>query len=517
MGIRTALLVAGSSGAAAVSEPTAVADPATEPEAVAEPATATEPEAVAEPATEPEAVAEPATATEPEAIAEPVTVAEPAAVAEPATVAEPAAVPAPGGVPDRAGPGEPGEVVAAEPTGRADGGRVGQRWATSWASMPQLAEPENMPPPPFTEPDRMLADSTLRQTVRVSVAGSRIRLRLSNAFGGAPLPVTAATVALPEGGRAGVSAIQPGSARPVTFSGRASVTVPVGAQLVSDPVDIAVPARANLTVTLYLGPGQASDRITAHPGSRTTSHLLRGNHVAASTLPGATPVDHWYLLSALEVPAGPGTRVAVLLGDSLTDGRGSTTNGNDRWPDQLVDRLHGHDRTRDVAVLNQAAGGNRVLADGLGPNALARLDRDVLAQSGVAWLVVFEGVNDIGTAEATEAAQRAVADDLLTAYDQIVTRAHAQEILVYGATLTPFGGNPDYDDPTGLREATRQAVNRWIRGSGRFDAVIDFDRAVRDPADPRRLLPAADTGDHLHLNPTGYRLLADAVPARLFH
>ncbi|MEN3608468.1 SGNH/GDSL hydrolase family protein [Plantactinospora sp. ZYX-F-223] len=417
---------------------------------------------------------------------------------------------------DQPEPAGPGEDVEPQPTGHAHSGPAGQRWATSWASMPQLAEPDNMPPAPFTEHDRVLADSTLRQTIRVSVAGSRIRLRLSNAFGGAPLPVTAATVALPEGGRAGVSAIRPGSARPVTFSGRASVTVPVGAQIVSDPIDISVPARANLTVTLYLAEGQASDRITSHPGSRTTSYLLRGNHVAAPTLPGATPVDHWYFLSGLEVPAGPGTRVAVLLGDSLTDGRGSTTNGNDRWPDQLVARLHAYRPTRDVAVANQAAGGNRVLNDGLGPNALARLDRDVLAQSGVTWLVVFEGINDIGTAEATEAAQRAVTDDLITAYDQIVTRAHAQGIRVYGATLTPFGGNPDYDDPARLREATRQAVNRWIRSSGRFDSVIDFDRAVRDPADPRRLLPAADTGDHLHLNPAGYQMLADAVPARLF-
>ncbi|MEQ4305148.1 SGNH/GDSL hydrolase family protein [Plantactinospora sp. B6F1] len=394
--------------------------------------------------------------------------------------------------------------------------RAGQRWATSWASMPQLAEPDNMPPPPFTGHDRVLADSTLRQTIRVSVGGSRIRLRLSNAFGGAPLPITAATVALPEDGRAGVSAIRPGSARPVTFSGRGSVSVPVGAQIVSDPVDLAVPARANLTVTLYLAQGQASERITSHPGSRTTSYLLRGNHVAESTLPGATPVDHWYLLSGLEVPARPATGVAVLLGDSLTDGRGSTTNGNDRWPDRLVDRLHGYRPTSDVAVVNQAAGGNRVLDDGLGPNALARLDRDVLAQSGVSWLVVFEGVNDIGTAEATEPAQRAVTDDLITAYDQIVTRAHAQGIRVYGATLTPFGGHADYDDPAGLREATRQAVNRGIRTGDLFDSVIDFDRAVHDPADPRRLLSTADSGDHLHLNPTGYRLLADAVPVGLF-
>ncbi|MDG4787553.1 SGNH/GDSL hydrolase family protein [Micromonospora sp. WMMD1102] len=389
-------------------------------------------------------------------------------------------------------------------------------WATSWACMPQLTEPDNMPPPPFTGHGRALADTTLRQTVRISVGGTRIRLRLSNAFGGAPLPVTAATVALPAGGRAGTDAIVPDSARPVTFSGRASVTVPVGAQLVSDPVDIAVPARANVTVTLYLGPGQASQEITSHPGSRTTSYLLRGNHVAAPALPDATPVDHWYLLGGLEVPAGAESRGAALLGDSLTDGRGSTTNGNDRWPDQLVDRLHGYAPTADVAVLNQAAGGNRVLADGLGPNALSRLDRDVLAQSGVAWLVVFEGVNDIGTAEPTGAAQRAVAEDLVTAYDQIVTRAHAHGIRVYGGTLTPFGGHDGYDDPAGLREDTRQAVNRWIRTGDRFDAVPDFDAAVRDPADPRRLLPVADGGDHLHLNPVGYRMLADAVPADLF-
>jgi lysophospholipase L1-like esterase len=166
--------------------------------------------------------------------------------------------------------------------------------------------------------------------------------------------------------------------------------------------------------------------------------------------------------------------------------------------------------------VNQAAGGNRVLNDGLGPNVLARLDRDVLAQSGVKWLIVFEGVNDIGTADATEAAQKQVTQDLIAAYGQIIVRAHALGIRVYGATLTPFGGNAAYDDPQGYREAARQAVNEWIRTSHRFDGVIDFDRAARDPANPRQLLPALDVGDHLHLNPAGYKVLADAVPARLF-
>jgi lysophospholipase L1-like esterase len=343
-----------------------------------------------------------------------------------------------------------------------------------------------------------------------------MRLRLSNAFGGAALPVTAVSVALPAGGQAGVSAIRPGTAQPVTFNGRSSMVIPVGAQMVSDPLGFDVAARSNLTVTIFLAQGQASNNITSHPGSRTTSYLLAGNHVDDTDLPGATSVDHWYFLSAVEVLARPSTGGVVLLGDSLTDGRGSTTNGNDRWPDQLSARLQAHPDTDEVAVLNQAAGGNRVLNDGLGPNGLARLDRDVLAQSGVEWLLVFEGVNDIGTAPASEAAQQQVAADLVAAYQQIIVRTHAQGIRVYGATITPFGGNAGYDDPAGLREATRQTVNEWIRTSRQFDAVVDFDRTARDPANPRQLLPAFDTGDHLHLNPAGYHALADAVPVRLF-
>jgi lysophospholipase L1-like esterase len=386
----------------------------------------------------------------------------------------------------------------------------------SWASAPQLTEPANLPPPPFTRDDLALADTTLRQTIRVSLGGQEVRLRLSNAFGGTAVAVTAASVALPAGGRAGVSAIRAGTSRPVTFGGRRCVVIPAGAQMVSDPLGFALPARANLTVTLYLAQGPASTGITSHPGSRTTSYLLAGNHVDDTDLPDATPVEHWYLLSGVEVLAAPTAAAAVMVGDSLTDGCGSTTNLNDRWPDQLFDRLRAHRGTVEVAVVNQGVGGNRVLDDGLGPNALCRIDRDVLALSGVRWLLVFAGINDIGTAAPTEAAQKAVADDLITAYDQIVTRAHAHGIRVYGATLTPLGGNAEYDDPRGLREAARRAVNHWIRTGRRFDAVVDFDRAVRDPAEPHRLLPAADVGDHLHLNPNGYRLLADAVPLHLF-
>jgi len=391
------------------------------------------------------------------------------------------------------------------------------RWVHTWVSMPQLTEPDNRPPAPFARPGRLLADTTLRQTIRATIGGRHVRLRISNAFGGAALPVAAASVARPRGGRTGVSAIEAASSRPVTFGGRRSVTVPVGAQVVSDPLAFDVAPESTVAVTMYLAEGLASDDITSHPGSRTTSYLLAGEHVDADELPGTTPVEHWYLLSGLEVWSPPATSAVVMLGDSLTDGRGSTTNGNDRWPDLLLRRLRSDPATAGVAVLNQAAGGNRVLDDGLGPNLLARLDRDVLALSGVAWLVVFEGVNDIGTTDATRMYQERVAGELIGAYQQIVTRAHAHGIRAYGATLTPFGGHGEYDDPDGRREETRRAVNDWIRTAGRFDAVIDFDAAVRDPADPRRLCDGGHDGDHLHLNPAGYRRLADAVPVALFH
>lgn len=380
--------------------------------------------------------------------------------------------------------------------------------------MPQLTEPANLPPAPFTGTNSILVDTTLRQTLRITTGGRTLRLRYSNAYGDTPLPLTAVTVALPVDGKPGASAIVHGSGKAVTFAGRASATVPVGAQLVSDPVDLDLPAASVLTVTTYLATGQPSLALTSHPGSRTTSYLQLGDHTRDEDLPGAIPVDHWYLLSDVEVLAPHDTSAVAILGDSLTDGRGSTTNANDRWPDQLYDRLRAHPATAAVSILNQAAGGNRVLNDGLGPNVLARLDRDVLTRSGVTRLIVFEGVNDIGTAEATQAAQHRLAEDLLAAYDQIVVRAHAQGIRVYGATLLPFGGN-SYDDPAGERESCRQVVNTWIRTSGHFDAVLDFDRAVRDPADPRRLLESLQVGDWLHLNPKGYGVLAATVPAGL--
>jgi lysophospholipase L1-like esterase len=376
-------------------------------------------------------------------------------------------------------------------------------WVATWCAAQQ-------PPDGADDPD--LAFATVRQTVRASLGGTRVRLRLSNEYGRVPLHLRGVALARPADGRAGAAAVKPGSTMPVTFGGRAAVRIAPGATVASDEVAFAVTARSNVTVTLQVG--RRVEGITTHPGSRTTSHVARAGHLDDPVLPQAVPVAHWYFLSALEV-SRPVGRLIVLLGDSLTDGRGSTTDGNDRWPDQLVDRLFKRERLRHVAIANQAAGGNRLLRDGLGIAALHRFDRDVLACAGASWLVLFEGVNDIGVAAATPSAQERIGRELIEGYACAVERAHGAGLRVYGATLTPFGGH-DYDDPAGLRERTRQCVNAWIRGSGQFDAVLDFDAAVRNPRHHARVRAQLHDGDGLHLNPAGYRALADAVPAGIF-
>ena len=227
-------------------------------------------------------------------------------------------------------------------------------------------------------------------------------------------------------------------------------------------------------------------------------------------------MDHWYFIAGIDVLTAPSAGAIAVLGDSITDGRGSTTNGNDRWPDILARRLQADKRTFEVAVINLGIGGNRLLRDGLGPNALARLDRDVFSQPGVRSLVILEGVNDIGTAASArvKGEPAATASDVIFALGQIVARARAHGIRVYGATIMPFEGFRAYDTPEA--EADRQAVNAWIRGSGRFDGVIDFDRVTRDPDRPSRLSAAVDGGDHLHLSPAGYRTMAEAIDLTLF-
>jgi len=371
-------------------------------------------------------------------------------------------------------------------------------WLGTWAAAVQLTEPRNMPPAPG------LAGSTLRQVIHTSVGGPLMRVRFSNAFGSSPLSITAAHIARSRGGHA----IDVTSDRRLTFGGADSVLIAPGATATSDALEYDVPALGDLALTIHIGTAPAE--VTGHPGSRTTSYLQAGQWVAAAELPGAVTTDHWYVIAGLDVVADGAAVVA--LGNSITDGRGSGTNRNDRWPDNLARRLQADPRTGRVAVLNAGIGGNAVLTGGLGPTALMRLDRDVLAPAGARWVILLEGVNDIGGARAPGQAA-AVARNLVVAYREIIDRVHARGLRIYGATIPPFGGSQYAGDE---REAARQTVNQWIRSGGTFDAVIDFDAALRDPAQPSRLLPAADSGDHLHPIEAGYRLMADAIDLVLF-
>ncbi|CAI6034988.1 unnamed protein product [Clonostachys chloroleuca] len=390
-------------------------------------------------------------------------------------------------------------------------------WVAIWGAMPQLTEPANLPPAPFNSTGLVFDDATIRQTVKLSLDTDVIRLEIRNVFGGSDLSITAATVAIPANQTAGIKAIQTDTTQALTFSGSQSFIVPNGASVLSDPIHMPVAAQSILSISIYLKNGQTTNEITSHPGSRTTSFFAKGNHLESLDFEAETAgsADHWYFISAVEGLI-PGTASTIaIVGDSITDGRGSTTNGNDRWPDQLLVRLSENPTTRSTAILNQAAGGNRILNDGLGPNALGRIDRDVISHPGVRHVIIFEGVNDIGTASTDEATQSAVGDRLIQAYDQIIQRLHRHNMIVVGVTITPMTGTGQvYGHPN--REATRQRVNKWIRESGVFDAVVDFDEVVRDPAQQDQLLPKYDTGDHLHLNPAGYLAMAESVDLTLF-
>ena len=363
----------------------------------------------------------------------------------------------------------------------------------------------------------MFENTTIRQTVYVTQDASTIRFQFSNALGASDLPITAATIALPVNNTAGSPAILTETLQHLTFSGSKSIQIPNGALAVSDPIKFNVKAQTSVTITVYLAAGQSGYGITGHPGSRTSSWMTKGNLVtAANTTTDTTQrIDKWFLISALQAWLPHQNVALAIVGDSITDGRGSTTNGNDRWPDALVARILANPSSRTVSVMNMAAGGNRILADGLGPNALGRVERDVLAHSNVRYAIIYEGVNDIGTAAADAASQTATGDRVIQALDQMVTRLHGAGIAAFGATITPMSGpGQAYGEP--VREAQRLRVNEWIRKSGRFDAVVDFDAVVRDPKNATQLLDAYNSGDYLHLNPAGYRAMAAAVDLKLF-
>ena len=372
----------------------------------------------------------------------------------------------------------------------------GEHWVGTWGASQQLTEPRNLPPPPG------LTSNTLRQVVQVSVGGNHLRVRFSNAFG--TNPVTLRSVHLASS--AGRSAINPNSDVALMFQGKPSITIPTGESVLSDTFDFGLAPLADLAVTIHFA--GTSGYVTGHPGSRSSSYLQAGDAVSAAALPTAAQTQHWYILNGIDVEAESSSAAIVALGDSITDGRGSGTDKNDRWPDDLARRLQGNQDTANIGVLNEGIGGNCILRGGLGPTALSRFERDVLAQSAVRWLIILEGVNDIGGSH-----DPSVATNLIEAYANMIEQAHAHHIQVYGGTILPFGKS-FYDSPA--HETARQTVNDWIRTGGKFDAVIDFDAVLRDPQNPSHLLPAADSGDHLHPNQRGYKMMAGAIDLKLF-
>ncbi|KAK4122224.1 SGNH hydrolase, partial [Parathielavia appendiculata] len=395
----------------------------------------------------------------------------------------------------------------------------GWHWVATWTSMPQLVEQNNMPPSPFTGGGGVFKDATLRQTLHLSIGAERLRIQISNTFGGSDLPISAASIALPAGGKAGVAGIDPATLKPLTFNnGSASITIPRGQVVYTDPIDFKVSSQTNIAVSLYSQAGQSGNAITGHPGSRTTSWMQSGNRVASATLSGGTKTVHWYFLSAVEAWSPPTAHAFVILGDSITDGRGSTDDANNRWPDLLLARMQkssSPNLTHMIAVNNQAAGGNAVLSGGLGPTLLSRYKRDALAVAGVKYVMIFEGVNDIGSGFTDAGTQNSIASRLQQAFEQIVRDCRSAGIKTIGGTITPFGGSgQSYSNPT--REQTRVKVNEWILKSDVFDATVDFAALIGDPSIKSQLARQFDGGDHLHPNVAGFQAMADGFPLGFF-
>lgn len=376
-------------------------------------------------------------------------------------------------------------------------------WVASWGAAQQVPETDNL------LPQADLQDATLRQVVHLSAGGKTLRVRFSNAFGTQALLIDAAEVA--RSADKASARIVPGTSRALTFGGRRAISIPPGAEYLSDPVEMDAPALSSLAISMHLP--QAPMGQTGHPGSRATSYYVHGDRTADPDLPGAGHVDHWYQLTGVEVAAAPAASTIVAFGDSITDGHGATTNGDDRWPDVLAARLQAK-ATRNIAVVNVGIGGNHLLTDGLGPNALARMDRDVFARPGVKAVILLEAINDLGGLSRrdvrTPEMHQALVTDIIQAYTQMILRAHAQGVKLIGCTITPYVGS-DYYHPDGASEGDRQAINDWIRSSGMFDAVVDFDKVVRDPAHPERMIAAYDSGDHLHPSAAGYKVMGDAI------
>ena len=402
-------------------------------------------------------------------------------------------------------------LLAVPLTAQSEPPRNGGHWVSAWSTAVHTPLPfPGLPPSPVFE------NQTVRMVVRPTIGGQRLRIRLSNEFGTTPLKIGAAHIALSTKG----AAIVPDSDRALTFGGRPSVTIPPGTPILSDPVDMKLAPFAELAVSIYLPEKTTSS--TVHFWAQHDTYISEaGDFTARSEIANATTKTSWYFLADVEVWGSDQTAATVTFGDSITDGVGAKQGEYSDWPDLLADRLAKASGTPSLSVLNEGIGGNRVLHDGAGVSALARFNRDVLAQPGVANLIILESINDIGWPHMKPRLPNGTvlkdlpfthelvsAEDLIMGLRQIIDRAHEHGIRVFGATLTPYQG-ADYYSEDG--EVERQAVNQWIRTSGAFDGVIDFDAAVRDPNQPAQFREGYHSGDHLHPSAIGYKAMADAI------
>ena len=435
-------------------------------------------------------------------------------------------------------------IVSLGPGARAQSG-VSDRWVGTWTTA-EVGRPQNPvagapalrpfmannrcpapPAPPVAPPPGQtfapspfvhFTNQTLRQIVHTTIGGSKARVVLSNAYGTAPVTIGGAHVAL----RDKEGAIQAASGRALTFSGQPTITIPANAVMYSDPVNLSVPQLSDLAIDLYLpGTTNAASTLTMHGAALQTSYISEtGNYVGKATFPVVGRTQSWFLLSRVDVVAPDSTGAIVAFGDSITDGARSTPDTNGRWPDHLARRLMA--QGTKMSVLNAGIGGNRVLneatvpagvdarAVGAGINALARFEHHVLSLPGATHVIVLEGINDIGNARENPTP---TAQDLIAGHKQLIEQAHARGLKIFGATLTPFWGAAYYSE---VGEAKRQALNEWIRTSKAYDGVVDFDKATRDPSDPKKLLEKFDSCDYLHPSDAGYKAMGDAIDLSLF-
>ena len=372
-------------------------------------------------------------------------------------------------------------------------------WVGTWGTAPQLVERHNNPPSPG------LANNSLRQIVQVSIGGKKVRLKLTNEFSQEATEIKAVELAIAK--TAGSSSeIDEKSTVSLTFDGKASVEIPAGGKAVSDPINFKIGPRENVAITIHYG-SASSTSVSGHPGSRTTSYLKAGN---TTDFTDAVKTDHWYNILALEVEAPQKAGAVAILGNSITDGRGSTTNQQNRWADVLSRRLLANKATRNIGVLNMGIGGNCVLRGGLGPTGSSRYQRDLFGQEGVKYIILFEAVNDLGGSRNGVETAKAI----IEVYEKIINQAHQQGIRVFGATITPFKKS-FYENPTRLEG--RNYLNQWIRTTTMLDGVIDFDAAVRNPDDPEVMQERfLFENDWLHFNALGYETMGNAIPLELF-